>query len=77
MQKDLKELLVKLDELNSQIRQKSFDEKGTLVVDEKWLVFYDMILKDMIETKKTLDFVKDHKNKKWQTVLDMLDNMSS
>ena len=65
----MRDTLIKLDDVNSELKGALTLKEGKAHVDEKWLFVFDTILKDMIETRKTIEFAtgKDGKTD-WEFV---------
>lgn len=71
MEKSLK----KLDKLNTKISKVAFNTDGTLKVDKRLLDLFDVILLELIETKRILDFANQRKPSKWEHILGILKEM--
>lgn len=52
----MRETLIKLDDVNSELKKALKLQEGKAYVDEKWLGVFDSILKDMIHTRKVIEF---------------------
>ena len=65
----MRETLIKLDDVNSELKSALKEKNGKAYVDEKWLFVFDSILKDMVETRSTIEFAtgKDGKTD-WEFV---------
>lgn len=65
----MRETLIKLDDVNSELKKALKLKDGKAYVDEKWLGVFDAILKDMIHTRSIIEFAvgKDEKTD-WEFV---------
>lgn len=63
---ELNELIVKLDEVNKEL--KSVQAKK---LDEKWSLLLDMTLEELIETKRLIDYGSNHQTRNWGLALEV------
>ena len=52
----MRETLIKLDDINSELKSALESKNGKACIDEKWLFVFDTILKDMINTRSVIEF---------------------
>ena len=65
----MRKTLIKLDDVNSELKKALSLKDGKGHVDEKWLYVFDSILKDMLNTRKVIEYAvgKDGKTD-WEFV---------
>jgi len=52
----MRETLIKLDDVNSELKKALELKDGKAHIDEKWLFVLDSLIKDLVSTRKVVEF---------------------
>ena len=67
------ETLIKLDDVNEELKKALVLKDGEAYVDEKWLKVFDALIIDIIQTRNVLNFAVGRSvNIDWEFVLDCI-----
>ncbi len=70
----MEELLAGMERINQKLKNEFFNRNlgEACQINEEWSILYDEILRELIDTKKLIDFSRTGKNGKWDIVSEIL-----